>query len=142
MHDEFRATLARQRIAEEAYLKVVEKTEADLHAEWRPRAEQRVKTLLVLTKVAEVEGLAIPDADVEAEVGRAHERYASDQKLVRYFDSDRGRSYIRSTLRRSRIVERLVDDWLAAHPDHRPLPHLEDDMPSAVDEPAAAAAAG
>ena len=31
------------------------------------------------------------------------------------------------TLRRSRVVERLIDEWLAAHPDIRPLPHLEDD---------------
>ena len=46
-----------------------------------------------------------------------------------YFDSDRGRSFIRSTLRRSRLVEKLVDEWLAAHPEHQPLPHLEDDQP-------------
>ena len=36
MHDEFRASLARQGITEEAYLKAVEKTSADIHAEFRP----------------------------------------------------------------------------------------------------------
>lgn len=126
MHDEFRASLARQGIAEEAYLKVVEKTEADLHTEFRPQAEKRVRVLLVLSKVAEAEGVAVPDADVEAEVLRARERYAKDRKTVSYFESERGRSFIRSTLRRSRVVEKLIDDWLAGHPDHRPLPHLED----------------
>ena len=44
-----------------------------------------------------------------------------------YFESERGRSFIRSTLRRSRLVEKLVDEWLAAHPDHPALPHMEDD---------------
>ena len=53
MHDEFRRTLARQGITEEAYLKAVDKTEADLHAEFRPGAEKRVRTLLVLSKVAD-----------------------------------------------------------------------------------------
>jgi hypothetical protein len=24
------------------------------------------------------------------------------------------------------VVERLIDEWLAAHPEHPPLPHLED----------------
>ena len=60
MHDEFRGTLARQGITEEAYLKAVDKTDADLHAEFRPGAEKRVRTLLVLSKVADAEGLESP----------------------------------------------------------------------------------
>jgi hypothetical protein len=35
----------------------------------------------------------------------------------------------------------LVDRWLAAHPEHPALPHLEDDAPSAVDAVGAEAAA-
>ena len=139
MHDELRGSLARQGIDEESYLKVVEKTEADLHADFRPRAEKRVKVLLVLSKVAEEEGVEIADRDVEAEVARATERYGNDRKTLAYFESERGRSFIRSTLRRSRLVEKLVDEWLAAHPEHPPLPHLEDDEPVAL-EPAEAAA--
>ncbi len=138
MHDELRGTLARQGITEEAYLKAAEKTEADLHADMRPRAEKRVKVLLVLSKVAEAEGVEVPDADVEAEVGRARERYGSDRRTIQYFESERGRSFIRSTLRRSRVVEKLIDEWLAAHPEHGPLPHLEDDEPAAITAPAEA----
>jgi trigger factor len=144
MHDEFRATLARQGITEEAYLKAVEKSEADLHTQFRPDAERRVKTLLVLSKVADAEGVEIPDADVEAEVARGRERYAGDARLLEYFESERGRAFIRSTLRRSRVVEDLVDAWLAEHPDHPPLPHLEDRPGSAIEAPPATepAAAG
>ena len=132
MHDEFRASLARQGIGEDAYLKVVEKTEADLHAEFRPGAEKRVRVLLVLSRIAETEGVVISEADIEAEVARARERYRDDKKTVTYFESARGRSFIRSTLRRSRVVEQLVDAWLAAHPEHPPIPHLEDDAPGGV----------
>ena len=141
MHDEFRSTLARQGISEPAYLKATEKTEADLHTEFRPRAEQRVKVLLVLSKIAETEGIDVPDADVEAQVQLARERYQGDAKTIAYFESERGRNFIRSTLRRTRTVETLVDRWLTAHPEHQPLPHLEDDAPSAVDAPEAEAAA-
>ena len=126
MHDEFRGSLARQGITEEAYLKVVGKTDADLHTEFRPNSEKRVRVLLVLSKVAEAEGVVIADADVEAEVARSRERYAKDKKTLAYFESVRGRSFIRSTLRRSRVVEQLVDAWLASHPEHPALPHLED----------------
>jgi FKBP-type peptidyl-prolyl cis-trans isomerase (trigger factor) len=134
MHDEFKGTLARQGITEEAYLKAVEKTTEDLHGEFRPSAERRAKTLLVLSKVADVEGLEVRDADVDAEVARGQERYAGDARLASYFESDRGRAFIRSTLRRSRVVERIIDEWLAAHPDHPALPHLEDAEASAVDD--------
>lgn len=131
IHDEFKASLARQGITEEAYLKVVDKSTEELHAEFRPNAEKRVKVLLVLTKIADAEGVTVPDADVEAEIASARVRYAKDKKLVGYFESERGRNYIRSSLRRSRLVEKLVDEWLAAHPDHPPLPHAEEAAASA-----------
>ena len=57
---------------------------------------------------------------------------SADKKTVAYFESARGRSFIRSTLRRSRVVEQLVESWLAAHPGHPGIPHLEDDAPSGV----------
>jgi trigger factor len=141
MHDEFRASLARQGITEQAYLKAVDKTDADLHADFRPSAEKRVKVLLVLSRIAEAEGIEVPEADVDAEVARSRERYARDRKLVGYFESERGRNFIRSTLRRTRTVERLVDDWLAAHPEHPALPHADDDA-APISEHAAAADAG
>jgi trigger factor len=139
MHDEFRVSIARQGVTEEAYLKAVGKTDADLHAEFRPNAEKRVRVLLVLSKVAEAEGLSISDAAVEAEVERARVRYGKDRKTIAYFESERGRSFIRSTLRRSRVVEQLIDEWLGAHPEHPPLPHLEDDEPGSIDDDAAQA---
>jgi trigger factor len=139
MHDEFRATIARQGITEEAYLKALDKSDADLHAEFRPGAEKRVRTLLVLSKVADAKGVTIPDEEVEEEIARSRLRYPDDARLQAYFDSERGRSYIRSTLRRSRVVERLIDEWLAAHPDHGPLPHLEDAPSSTIEGGQAAA---
>ena len=137
MHDEFRGSLARQGISEEAYLKAVEKTSEDLHADFRPNAEKRAKTLLVLSKVADAEGVEVADADVDAEVEQGRERYAGDARLVSYFESDRGRSFIRSTIRRTRVVEHLIDGWLAEHPEHPSLPHLEDMEASAVSDESA-----
>jgi trigger factor len=132
MHDEFRSQLARQGIGEEAYLRATNKSEPELHAEFRPRAEHRTKVLLVLSKIADVEGIEIPEAEIEAQVDQARARY-QDPKTIKYFESERGRNFIGSTLRRTRVVEVLVDRWLAAHPEHPALPHLEDDAPSAVD---------
>ncbi|MGH2408548.1 MAG: trigger factor, partial [Candidatus Limnocylindrales bacterium] len=131
MHDELKVRLAEQGIDEATYLKVTGKDEAQLHTEWREPAEHRVKVMLVLSAVADAESVTIPDADVEAEVERARLRNPANPKLVGYLGSARGRAYLRSTLRRSRVVEALVDRWLLAHPEVGPLPHLEDDSPAA-----------
>jgi trigger factor len=142
MHDELRSALARQGITEEAYLKVVNKTDEDLHTEFRPQAEKRVKTLLVLSEIARAKGVEVPDSDVQAEIERARSRYADSPNLLRYFESERGRNYIRSTFRRSRTVEQIIDEWLAAHPESPRLPHLEEaDGHSPVVSSAAEAAA-
>ncbi len=142
MHDELRSALTRQGIGEEAYLKVVNKTEEEIHAEFRPQAEKRVKTLLVLSEIAKARSVEVPEKDVEGEIERARSRYANNANLIRYFESERGRNYIRSTFRRSRTVELLVDEWLAAHPDSPRLPHLEEtDETSPVSQPTAEASA-
>ena len=127
MHDEFRGTLARQGITEEAYLKAIEKTEADLHAEFRPDAEKRVKTLLVLSKVAEAEGVEVPEADVEAEVA-ARPRALRERPQARRATSTRSAAGASSAARCAAAASsrRSIDEWLAAHPEHPPLPHLED----------------
>jgi trigger factor len=140
MHDEFRSSLARQGISEAAYAKATGKAESDLHADFRPQAEHRTKVLLVLSKIAEAEGVTVTDADIEREVGQARVRY-QDKRTIAYFESERGRNFIASTLRRSRLVESLVDRWLAAHPEHPAMPHMEDDGPDAMDTPQAQASA-
>ncbi|MCU0483021.1 MAG: trigger factor [Chloroflexi bacterium] len=140
MRDELRSSLARQGMTEEAYLAAAGKAEADLVTELRPAAELRAKTLIVLGRIAEEEGVEVTEAEVNAEAESAKARYASQPKLVAYFDTDRARMGIRSTLRRSRVVEKIIDEWLAAHPDHPALPHLEEGEPDRVAAPAEMAA--
>jgi trigger factor len=132
MHDEMKGALARQGITEEAYLAATGKTAEELHAEFRPGAEERAKTLLVLGEIASREGIDVPDRDIIDEIIRAKARYASEPKLAAYFDTPRAQAAIRSSLRRSRVVETIIDRWLAAHPEHPAIPHAEEGGPSAV----------
>src|SRR5204862_4715974 len=95
----------------------------------------------VLCHIAAGAGTAAPQADVDAELPRARERSRGNTKLLGYFESERGRNFIRRTLRRSQTVEKLVDDWLTAHPDHPPIPHAEAAEERPAEEAAAEAAA-
>ena len=113
-------------MSEEAFLEATGKTEAEMSEQFRPQALTRAKSVLVLAEIARVKGVEVSDAEVEAEVQEARASYANDRDMVQYFDSERGRGYIRTTIRRSRTVEQLVDEWLATHPEAPRLRHREE----------------
>jgi trigger factor len=141
MRDEMRSAMARQGISDEAYLKATGKTDEEMRESFRPQAEKRAKSLLALSEIARVKAVEVSDAEVEAEVEQARVRYASNRSMVQYFESERGRTYIKSTFRRSRAVEQLIDEWLAAHPEAPRLMHLEDaEHSSSGDAPSETAA--
>ncbi|MEY4046399.1 MAG: Bacterial trigger factor protein C-terminus, partial [Chloroflexota bacterium] len=97
-----------------------EKSAETLRAELRERGERRARTLLVLSAVAGAEKVEVPEALVDDEVARAKPQAQGQKALERYLASERGRRAIRASLRRSLVVERLVDEWLDAHADAWP----------------------
>jgi trigger factor len=123
MVDELKVRVAQQGIRYEDYLRVTEKTEGSLREGYREAAEQRVKVLLVLGAIAEREAMDVPDADVEAEIAHLRAEGEASASVSDYLDTDRGRAYIRSQLRRSALVESLVDRWIAAHPEFANVQH-------------------
>jgi len=127
MLDELKVRLAEQGIAYDEYLRVTERDEPKVLTEFRPDAEKRVKTLLVLSEIANKENVEVTDAELDAEVERSRERYAGNPRLVAYLESARGRTYTRSLLRRSKLVETLVDRWIDQHPEFKNVQHLHDD---------------
>ncbi len=109
MRDELRTRLARQSIGMEQYLALSKQSPEELATELREPATRRVKTLLVLSAIAEKEGVDASDADIEAEIAEQLARYDNDAKLREYLTSRRGRSYLRMTLRNRTLIDRLVE---------------------------------
>ena len=81
MRDELRARLAEQRIGMDRYLELARQTPDELMTELREPASRRVKTLLVLSAIAEQEGIDAPDADIDAEVERQLALYPDEPRL-------------------------------------------------------------
>ncbi len=82
-----------------------------------------MKVLLVLGAIADAEAVTVAEADVQAEVDRANADPEATDQIKQYLDSDRGRNYIRSQLRRSQTVEMLADRWIEAHPEFENVQH-------------------
>ena len=114
--DELARSIARQGLTFEQYLGAAGKSVEEIRAEMRERGERRAKTLLVLSSVAGAEGVEVPEELIDEEVERARPQTQGQRKLEAYLSSERGRRAIRASLRRSLVVERLVDEWFDAHP--------------------------
>lgn len=127
MLDELKVRLAEQGIGYDDYLRATDRDQAKIVEEFRPDAERRVKTLLVLSAIADKEKIDVDDAELEAELERSRERYADQPRLLTYLESARGRTYTRSLLRRSKTVETLIDRWIADHPEFSNVQHVESD---------------
>ena len=123
MRDELQSRLGQQRIGLDQYLALAKQTPEELTNELREPATRRVKTLLVLSAIAEKEGIDASDEDIDAEIAEQMARYGEDAKLREYLTSRRGRSYLRMTLRNRTLVETLVDRALGT--DATPVPPAE-----------------
>jgi trigger factor len=109
MRDELGTRLANQRIGMEQYLELAKQTPEELAAELREPASRRVKVLLVLSAIAEKEGIDADDAEIDAEISDQLARYGDEPRLAEYLGSRRGRSYLRMTLRNRKLVDVLID---------------------------------
>ena len=125
MRDELRSRLAQQRIGMDQYLALAKQTPEELLTELREPATRRVKTLLVLSAIAEKEGVDASDEEIEAEIAEQLSRYDDDAKLREYLTSRRGRSYLRMTLRNRTLVDTLIGRALGTDANAEPAPDAE-----------------
>lgn len=125
MRDELKVRLAEQGIAYDDYLRATERDEDSLQRDYREQAEHRVKVLLVVGAIAEKEGIQVDDGELQAELERGRRSAEGNPRLMAYLESERGRSYIRSQLRRTRTVEMLIDRWIDQHPAFKDVRHSE-----------------
>ena len=68
MFEQFTGNLSRQGLSFDLYQQFTGKGEAELKAEMKSDAENKIKTSFVLGEIAEVEQVEVTDADIDAEV--------------------------------------------------------------------------
>ncbi|MGZ8511859.1 MAG: trigger factor [Candidatus Limnocylindria bacterium] len=124
LRDELTSRLAAQRIGLEQYLALAKQTPEEMTAELREPAARRVKALLVLSAIAEKEGIDATDEQIDAEIAEQLVRH-DEPRLRDYLASRRGRSYLRMTIRNRTLVETLIEramgtDAVAGSPPTEP----------------------
>lgn len=111
LREEQERALQGQRIDLATFLAYTGQTEADFLARLRPQAEERLATALIIRKLAEEEGLAVEQADVDEEVARLISISAAETagEMRRALQADGAQDSIRSTLLHRRVMSRLVE---------------------------------
>ncbi len=100
MRDEFTQDVLRMGLTMDAYLKAVQKTTEGLEKDWKPDAEKRAKTQLVVSKIAELEKLEPDQQTLNKEVAALRARYPDASE-------DRAQSYVHMLLTNEKVFEFL-----------------------------------
>ena len=111
MYEERERSLRNQRIDMDLYLTYAGQTEDELREQMKPQAEERLNTMLVLRKLADVENIEVSADDVEAEISNLISSTGgeSEAAMKQALNTDNAKESVRSTLMNRRIMARLVE---------------------------------
>jgi trigger factor len=109
--DNLRETIeSRRGMTMDLYLRVLNKTEEQLHEEARGPAETRVKSNLVLEAIADAEGIEAPRAEVDAELREAAALpTVRERDRRRIMTSPAVRARVETRMRRRLALQRLLE---------------------------------
>jgi trigger factor len=108
--DEMRSTFEQQRLSLETYLEVTQKSESDLRHDMREEAVKNVKQSLVLSAIADAEGITVSNRELDValeEILRGMNSTDAERRRLR--SSSGVRTNIRNRLRRQRAIQKLVE---------------------------------
>jgi trigger factor len=106
--NESRQFVARARMSWEQYLEGTGKTEAELKETFRPEAERRVKTTLLVEAIAKKEGVQATEDDVETELTALSSQYGQPrEKIIEALQSNV--AALIDGIVRTKTIDRLIE---------------------------------
>jgi trigger factor len=138
MQEDRERSLRNQRLDMETYLRYIGLTDEQWLEQMRPRAEERLKTHLVLGKVAEVEEIEVSTEEVQSEIDQMLSTAGESEAAMRQtLSAEPMRDNIRASLRNREVMRRLVE-IMGGDAEESESPAAED---SGMAEPPEASAA-
>ncbi len=111
MYEERERSLRNQRIDMELYLSYAGQTEEELREQMKPQADERLNTMLLLRKLADVENIEVSDDDVESEISTLISSTGgeSEAAMKQALNTDNAKESIRSSLMNRKTMARLAE---------------------------------
>lgn len=89
------------------YLASLKKSKEDLKKDFRPKAEKRIKTALIMRKIAEVENIKVSDDELKKELNKELEQYKNNPAVNQQINTDDFRSYLKNVMVSRKVLEFL-----------------------------------
>lgn len=93
----------------DSYLKSINKTHDDLHADFRTQAIERIKAALVLKKIAEDNKIEAEENEVKAEIEKQKINYKEDNESLKQIDSRENWEYLKNVLTNQKVIKFISD---------------------------------
>lgn len=100
MEEEFAHDVKRMGLTMDGYYKAVKKTKKELQKDWRPSAEKRAKTQLIVSKIAELENIEPGEEELKKEVAAVRAQHPDAEEA-------RIRAYLTMILTNEKVFELL-----------------------------------
>ena len=121
----------------EGYLRLQNKSEADLRQEFRPEATRRLRNSLVLREIATREGVSVGAQDIDVEIDRMIGSAENRDQLRQIYSGN----YIRNLLENELFERKLMDHIIGIATEGRGHAEPPEEPEEAPEEPVVASAA-
>ncbi len=109
MVHELEHSIGQQGLSFADYLTHIKKTEEDLLKDFRPQAENRIKTALCLRAVSTQENITVSDKDIDEEIAKLERMLAVSNPAARdQLKTPAYRRYLDTTIKNRKTVEAIV----------------------------------
>lgn len=119
LEDNMANRLKQQKLTLDQYLQYTGKDHEALHAELRPQALDRVKTVLVLREIATQEGITVEQADFDKEIERMVVQFTKDlpeesrevqaASMREFLANEQTQQQLRDTIFSTKLTDRLIE---------------------------------
>ena len=112
MIHEFEDSIIGQGLNFDDYLKNIKKERHDLEKEFRPKAEDRVKTSIVIKEIADSEKVGAGDKEIEEETEKILKQVKGNREAEDNIRSEGYKGYLKTIIRNRKVIEMLKQECL------------------------------
>ncbi len=108
MRQEMEGQIAQSGMTFDDYLQQMGKTNDDLQEMWKPQAQKRIKSALLLEKLGEEFGVEPSTEDIQAEMNKTLQMYQGMKDMENQIDMQQLFSYTKGIMRNNEVFDRLA----------------------------------
>lgn len=105
MIHELEHSISQQGMQMDHYLESIKKTHDDLHKDFGPQAEERVKAALVMRQIALAEKIKADDKEIDAELDKQKEMYKDNKEAIENIKNPIYREHLANLISNQKVVD-------------------------------------